>query len=165
MALDCCVTHLGQYWFQLAAAQGNPSGEYYLGLQYLFGLGLGADSVLAKDLLLRAAESGVREAANELGRIYNSGLGLDVDKAEAVKWYRISARAGHPGSQNALGAMYEHGETVNVDMAKAYFWYTLAAGSGNAEASHNGSRLKAELDTDELRHIGDALEQRHKQRH
>ena len=114
---------------------------------------------------MRAAESGVREAANELGRIYNSGLGLDVDKAEAVKWYRISARAGHPGSQNALGAMYEHGETVNVDMAKAYFWYTLAAGNGNAKASHNRSRLKEKLGTDELRHIGDALEQWHQQRH
>ena len=100
-----------------------------------------------------------------LSRWGEKGEGMAQDYAQAVKWYRISARAGHPGSQNALGAMYEHGETVNVDMAKAYFWYTLAAGSGNAEASHNRSRLKAELDTDELRHIGDALERWHTQRH
>ena len=100
-----------------------------------------------------------------MGRIYNSGLALDVDKAEAVKWYRIAARAGHPGAQNTLGAMYESGEIVNVDMARAYFWYTLAAGSGNTEASHNRSRLRAKLSTDELRHIGEALEQWHQQRY
>ena len=113
----------------------------------------------------RLAEQGYADAQYNLGVMYNVGRGVPEDDVEAVKWYRISARAGHPGSQNALGAMYEHGETVNVDMAKAYFWYTLAAGSGNAEASHNRSRLKAELDTDELRHIGDALEHWHQQRH
>ena len=59
------------------AAQGVTEAEFYLGLVYARGQGVGRDFHLAREWLQRAESKGNANAAYFLGKIYLRGYGLE----------------------------------------------------------------------------------------
>lgn len=78
------------FWFEKAAAQGYPGGQYYLGLLYYSGFGLEKNPAEAGRLYLLAAQQGLQEAQDGLYRLYKIGAGLDKDLVRAYVWCSLA---------------------------------------------------------------------------
>ena len=62
-----------------AAEQGEPKGQYTLGMLYRFGIMVPQDDAAANTWLLKSAEQGNAEAQNAVGMMYDGGLGVEKD--------------------------------------------------------------------------------------
>ena len=64
----------------------------------------------ALELLLRAAELGVKQSYLNLGTMYLLGLGMDAPRGEeALKWFRRASDLGDPKAKLTLGDLYATG--------------------------------------------------------
>ncbi len=88
------------HWFQLAAAQGNPTAEYNLALAYERGEGVPKDSAEAEKWYTKAAESGVPYAAMADRR--DCDQRATIGKT-ALKWLRPAAAQGLTDGADAAG--------------------------------------------------------------
>lgn len=78
-------------WFQKAADQNDPAGEYGLGLMYSKGEGVKQDSTKALEYITRAAEKDHYDAVSALVAIYTKGgMGMEPNLEKGEFW---SARA------------------------------------------------------------------------
>lgn len=74
-------------WFQKAADQGDPAGEYGLGLMYGKGEGVKQDNAKALDYVTRAAEKNYSDAVFALAAVYTQGgFGLQPDAEKGALW-------------------------------------------------------------------------------
>jgi len=64
----------------------DPEHRYHIGLAYLSGVDLEADTEKAFTLITSAAADGVDEAYKKLVDMYRTGTGVERDYAEAAKW-------------------------------------------------------------------------------
>ena len=87
--------------------------------------------------LIRSAEAGAAEAAQELGEKFRTGDGVKPDLAKALHWYRVGAELGDAEAQNNLGTMLLNGVGCQADAAASVPWYRAAAEQGNAVAQFN----------------------------
>lgn len=87
--------------------------------------------------LIRAAEAGAAEAAQELGDRYREGDGVEQSDSLAVRWYSVGARLGDAQAQNNLGSMLLNGIGCDADAVAAVPWYRASAEQGNAVAQFN----------------------------
>lgn len=117
-----------------AAAQGDASAQYNLGVMYAKGKGVPEGDAEAVKWFRLAAEQGHAGAQFNLGVMYDKGEGVTKDAAEAVKWYRLAAEQGHAEAQYNLGVSYGNGKGVPRDYAEAMKWGRLAAEQGYADA-------------------------------
>lgn len=110
-----------------AAGQGHQSAEGNLLLQHVLGQAktYQPDVVFAR--LKSRAESGDREAQNNLGLCFQFGYGTAQDYGEAEVWFRRSAEGGLATAQFNLGGLYFEGKGREKDLATAIAWYTRAA--------------------------------------
>lgn len=118
------------HWFQLAAAQGNPTAEFNLALAYERGEGVAKDPAEAEKWYTKAAESGLPDAEFRVARIAVSRN----DWKTAVKWLRPAAAQGLPPAQSMLGTAYELGQGVRRSEKQAAKWYEAAADHGDTPA-------------------------------
>lgn len=81
-------------YYGMAAAQGNPDAQYFLGLMYLNGEGIKKEPVKAAEWLKKSALQNKTEAQTALGDLYETGQGVKADKVEALKWYLIALKNG-----------------------------------------------------------------------
>ena len=91
-----------------AAEQGNPDGEYFLGMAYSFGNGVELDFKKALLWYLKAAEQGDTRAMSSVAEAYGSGNGVERDVQEELRWLRNACSA---GSRNACGLL----ESINPE--------------------------------------------------
>ena len=82
------------------------------------------------------ANSGDREAQNNLGQLYSQGLGVHRDYTLAAEWFQKAADQGMPEAQRSLGSAYLSGRGVTKDYAMAVYWSRKAADQGFAEAQY-----------------------------
>ncbi len=118
------------HWFQLAAAQGNPTAAYNLAVAYERGEGGAKNPAEAERWFTEAAESGVPYAQWRLGTIALT----HSDWKTAVKWLRPAATQGLPPAQTLLGTAYEFGQGVRRNEKSAAKWYEAAADHGDSVA-------------------------------
>jgi len=123
------------------AEQGDPSGQFNLGVMYATGQDMPEDFVEAVRLYRLAASQGHEGAQNNLGLMYASGRGVAQNFTEAVRLYRLASENGHSGAQNRLGLMYATGRNVPQDFTEAVRLYRLAADQGHHAAHHNLGRM------------------------
>jgi uncharacterized protein len=90
-------------WFEKAAAAGEPSAMFRLGLLYGNGNGVKQDYAEAKRWFEKAAAAGFDTAMIELGDLYRDGLG--VTKTDARTWYQKAADAGNADAKGRLAAL------------------------------------------------------------
>lgn len=123
--------------WQPIAAQGDPHGQYNLGLLYARGQGVSQDYAQAAEWYRKAAEQGVPAAQYNLGVMYANGQGVKADPQEASKWFLKAAEQGVGDAANGLGRMYYEGEGAFKNYAEAEKWYRKAAEQGVASAAFN----------------------------
>jgi TPR repeat protein len=120
---------LAQRWLP-AAQQGQPHGQYMVGMMSLHGVGLEQNTARGLAWLRQAAAQQHPEAQTELGVFHWQSQ----EPAQAATWYRRAAEQGHARAQVLLGALLDQGLGVAPDPAAAAQWYRRAADQGRADA-------------------------------
>ncbi len=89
-------------WFRKAASQGNPGGQFNLGIMLANGLGEPRDPAEALIWYRKAAEQGSVDAQFNLGSMLGNGTGVTRDLVQAYAWFSLSSRGGWPLAVQAL---------------------------------------------------------------
>ncbi|HWL87471.1 MAG TPA: tetratricopeptide repeat protein, partial [Polyangiaceae bacterium] len=97
-------------WFLRAAAAGNASAAYYLGVMSQGGEGTKMDPVEAGRWFEKAASAGSPHAMFLLANAYRAGAGVAKDPAKALELYRRASELEHPAALQTLAMAYLHGE-------------------------------------------------------
>lgn len=117
-------------WYRKAAEQGDPRGQWALGLCMYDTAGDSARNEEALTWMGRAAAHGEPFLQCWLGDFYR----MNARDEEALHWYGQAAAQDDKDGLFKLGTMYEEGHGVPRDLDAAAFWYRKAAGRGHAEA-------------------------------
>lgn len=123
-----------EFWFRQAAAQGDPTSEYIVGLDYA--LGRGTEESAGKSIywFRKAALQGYTEAEYAVGLDYQDGRGVPRSFVKAIHWYHRAAVHGLAAAQYALGYDFGRGLGVTQNFATANYWFRKAALQGFAAA-------------------------------
>ena len=113
--------------WQPLAEQGDPDGQFGLGLLYANGWGVELNDDEALKWYRFAVEQGHAEAAYNLAVMCANGWGVPQSDDEAFKWYSIAAEGGFTTAQISLGKMYAIGFGAPQDNVQAHKWYNIAA--------------------------------------
>ncbi len=132
-------------WYRRAAALGDSSGMFKVGVISLKGL-LGQPRNIgeAVNWLNRSLQSGGENphAMHELGLLYESGNTnpevrnkVVADDAYALELFQKASAMGHKFSQFRLGQAYEYGQMgLTIDNRASISWYSKAASQGEHQA-------------------------------
>ncbi|KAK5175053.1 uncharacterized protein LTR77_000190 [Saxophila tyrrhenica] len=132
-------------WYRRAAALGDPSGMFKVGVIALKGLlGQPRNVGEAVSWLNRSLQSGGQNphAMHELGLLYEStNTSPDVrnkvvpDDGYALELFQKASALGHKFSQFRLGQAYEYGQLgLAIDNRASISWYSKAAAQGEHQA-------------------------------
>ncbi len=117
------------------AAQGDSDAEFYLGLVYARGQGVGRDFHLAREWMQRSEAQGNSNAAYFLGKIYLRGYGLENPMpSEAARLFEKAADSGDIRAMYELALLYMNGNGVVRDLSKTYNLLLDSATGGHLEA-------------------------------
>jgi len=112
-------------WYRKAALQGDPEGEYHLGICYARGLGVPKNEALAFKWFSRAAQEGNASAQYELGGCYRLAQGVRTDLPKAYLWYNLAAASGNhdaPEARDALAKRLTEDEVRQAQRQSQEFW-------------------------------------------
>ncbi len=123
------------------AAKGDPLAQHELGVRYLTGRGVEADTALSAEWLGRAAAQGLPPAMYNYALLLNNGWAVEWDPFTAYRFFRRAADAGMPEARFVVGVYYTDGLVFEQDWQEAYRWISLAADAGYAPAQ----RAKKEI--------------------
>src|SRR5262249_55943197 len=123
--------------YEKAAAKGDASAMFNLGVLYHNGQGVAQDYAKAREWYEKAAAKGDASAIYNLGVLYDNGFGVTQDYAKAREWYEKAAAKGQASAMFNLGLLYYSGFGVAQDYARAREWFGKAADEGNASAMFN----------------------------
>ena len=123
--------------YEKAAAKGDASAMFNLGVLYHNGQGVAQDYVKAREWYEKAAAEGDASAMFNLGVLYDNGFGVAQDYAKSRAWYEKAAAKGLASAMFNLGLLYTNGQGVAQDYAMAREWFEKAADEGNASAMFN----------------------------
>ena len=101
---------LARHWFELAAEHGSNKAQYFLGLIFKSGYGIGADPQRASYWFQLAADHGNADAMFMLGNAYAHGEGVKPDVKRARKLYQAAASLEHPLASQTLAFAIQQGE-------------------------------------------------------
>lgn len=137
------------------AAGDNPYAQLSLGLLYLDGLGVKADTAKAQELFNTVIANGCVE-----GYFGSASIAYtEKDYATALEYYNKAIEGQEQLyisiAMNQIGLMYHVGHGVEQDYDKALEWYKKAADLGNTNAMCNigfmyGEGLGVEQDYDKV---------------
>lgn len=127
--------------WQPLAEQGDPNGQFGLGLLYANGWGVDLNDEQALKWYKLAVEQGHAEAAYNLGVMSANGWGVPQSDDEAFKWYSIAADRGFTTAQISLGKMYAVGFGAPQDNVQACKWYDIAMMLDDPNAEYERDEL------------------------
>ena len=119
-------------WFRLAAEQGHPMAQMYLGLAYSRGDGVQRDAAEAMRWYRLAAESGGKMPFVVVLAYIDDALDGVAEGAEVASWIRAGAEQGNGWAQLGLGVLYDPERRVLQDAGEAVRWIRLAAESDSS---------------------------------
>ena len=124
------------------AKQGEPEGQYYMGISCEFGLGGNKiDYNNAAFWYERAAGKGNTQALYRLAYLYLYGHGVNANSSKGIRYLKDAANKGNTQAQLDLGMAYENGAWVAADLNEARKWYAMAAERGNQVAKRKLTEL------------------------
>jgi localization factor PodJL len=128
---------IGPSSLRSAAAKGDPSAEYEVGVRFAEGKGVAQDLQQAVAWYQRAASQGFAPAQYRLGSMFERGLGLKADLARARVWYQRAAEQGIVKAMHNLAVLSAGRDNSAVDYASAARWFIAAAEHGLTDSQFN----------------------------
>jgi TPR repeat protein len=123
-----------QIWQQFKLIQEANSGDvlaqHELGLRYLMGEGMAADTAYAVYWIKKAADRKLAPAEYNYAILLINGWGVEWDPFAAFKYFREAARAGMIQAQYITGVLYTDNLIVQRDMNYAYYWISKSSLEG-----------------------------------
>lgn len=118
-------------WYMLAADQGDPDAQFFMGSFYSEGLGVPINLQKSLEYYKLAAEQGNPQAQFNLGLYYIQKV--PSSENEAKKWFNLAADQGIADAQFALGTIY----STEGNEKEALYWYEFAVKQGHALSQTN----------------------------
>ncbi|HEY7751704.1 MAG TPA: tetratricopeptide repeat protein, partial [Ignavibacteriaceae bacterium] len=120
-----------QIWQQFKLTQeanaGDPLAQHELGLRYLLGEGIPADTVQAVYWIHKAAQTNLSAAKYNYGIMLINGIGVQWDPFSAFKYFKFAANAGMVQAQYIVGILYTDNLIVKRNWNLAYYWIKKSA--------------------------------------
>ena len=116
------------------ANAGDPVAQQELGVRYLLGRGVEADSTKAAYWFFKAAEQNMISSRFNLGILLYHGWGISWNPFESYSAFLICAEAGMHEAEFVVGLHYTENLVVPRDYAAALSWVRKAAEGGYAPA-------------------------------
>jgi TPR repeat protein len=127
-----------QIWQQFKLTQEANSGDvlaqHELGLRYLLGEGMTADTTKAVYWLSKAADQRLPSAMYNYAILLINGWGVNWDPFSAFKYFKGAAKAGMIQAQYVIGILYTDNLIVKRDLNYAYYWVKKSADEGYESA-------------------------------
>ncbi len=142
-----------QFKLNQEANSGDALAQHELGLRYLLGDGIPADTIKAIYWIKKAAENNLTAAKYNLGIMLINGIGIKWDPFLAFKYFRSAAREGMNQAQYVLGILYTDNLIVKRDWNIAYYWIKKSA-DGDFESA---KEVLPELEPKISKHVVDSL--------
>jgi TPR repeat protein len=121
-------------WFKKSAQQGNPVGQYGMGMVCDDGVDEPADIEQAVQWYRAAANQDYAPAQYVMGLCHKHGTCMPKDFAQAHTWLQKAAHAGNSEAQLSLGEFYLSEEYGFHDLKLAIEWIEKSAAQGNYHA-------------------------------
>ncbi len=112
------------------ANSGNALAEHELGLRYILGQGVIADTVKAAYWIGKAAEQKLPGACYNYGILLNNGWGVQWNPFQAYKYFLEAARNDMPQAEYLIGLSYIDNLIVKRNWGEAFKWIKRSA-AGN----------------------------------
>ena len=130
--IDYNLMHI--FSLERKAYAGDVSAQHELGLRYLLGEGVEADTLKGAFWIRRAAEQNSADAQYNLGILEFNGLGIPWNPFDAYKLFLAAAQHGMGESQYILSMFLTENLVVPRNWEEAYKWITKAVDAGYAPA-------------------------------
>lgn len=124
------------------ANAGDPLAQHELGVRYMIGKGIEADSGKAAYWFGKAAAQNMLASRFNLGILSFNGWGVDWNPFEAFRAFRVAAEGEMPEAQYILGLFYAENMVVPINFDKALYWVRKAAASGSRGAKEGLPELE-----------------------
>jgi len=120
-----------QIWQKFRLTQeanaGDPLAQHELGLRFLLGEGVPADTVQAVYWIKKAADQNLTSAKYNYAILLINGIGVQWDPFNAFTLFQSAASDGMVQAQYVVGILYTDNLTVKRDYNLAYYWIKKAA--------------------------------------
>ncbi len=120
-----------QIWQKFRLTQeanvGDPLAQHELGIRFLLGEGVPADTAQAVFWIKKAVDQNLTSAKYNYAIMLINGIGTTWDPYEAFKLFQSAANDGMVQSQYVVGILYTDNLTVQRDYNLAYYWIKKAA--------------------------------------
>ncbi len=124
------------------AAAGDAVAQHEMGIRYLLGRGVQADTARAAYWVGKAAANGVLPARFNLGILDYQGWGVPWNPFEAFRQFRYCAEHDMADGEYALAIEYLQDLVVPRDWDKAEYWMERAAKDGYPQAKSGLEELR-----------------------
>ena len=120
-----------QIWQKFRLTQeanaGDPLAQHELGLRFLLGEGVPADTSQAVFWIKKAAGQNLTSAKYNYAILLINGIGVQWDPFNAFSLFQSAASDGMVQAQYIVGILYTDNLTVKRDYNLAYYWIKKAA--------------------------------------
>ena len=120
-----------QIWQKFRLTQeanaGDPLAMHELGLRFLLGDDVPADTAQAVYWIQKAADHNLTSAKYNYAILLINGIGVNWDPFQAFKLFQSAANDGMVQAQYVVGILYTDNLTVKRDYNLAYYWIKKAA--------------------------------------
>ena len=143
-------------WEQFALTQeansGNVQAQHELGLRYLSGRDVPADTVKGAYWIKKAADQKFPPAEYNYGILLINGWGVEWNPYEAFKSFYLAASKDMGAAEYVIGIFYTDDLLIKRDMTEAYKWVKKAANNDYPPAKESLNKLKryAPIGTDTI---------------
>ena len=138
-----------QLWRQFnlirEANSGDPLAQHELGIRYLLGDGVPADTLLGAYWIHKAVESNLTAAEYNYGILLMNGWGVKWDPFDAYDYFMKAAKDNMPQAEYIVGIFHTDNLVVKRDWAVAYKWVKKASDAGFEPAKKTLTELKTKV--------------------
>ena len=135
-----------QIWQKFRLTQeanaGDPLAQHELGLRFLMGEGVPADTAQAVYWIQKAADHNLTSAKYNYAILLINGIGVQWDPYASFKLFESAANDGMVQAQYVVGILYTDNLTVQRDYNLAYYWIKKAADNEYEPAQKIVSKLE-----------------------
>jgi hypothetical protein len=127
------------------ANAGDVLAQHELGIRYLTGRGISADTVKGAFWIQKAAGQNLMSAHFNLGILYYHGWGVGWNPFSAYKEFLTAANRGMVEAEYVMGQFLTDNLVVPRNWEEAHRWVKLAADSGYAPAKETLKELERHM--------------------